>query len=95
MKQILTESILESLRTPAGGYDRRTLSLLGIGWPPYKRWKKNLVGTLIDSDLLFLIRNHVPKAPQSQNEILPRTIHNIDEAKELVKELTLKKLGLD
>jgi hypothetical protein len=28
--------------------------LIGVGWPPYKKWKKKLVGTEIDSDLLSL-----------------------------------------
>ena len=91
---ILTEALLESLRTPNGGYDRRTLSLLGIGWPPYKKWKKKLVDTKIDSNLLCVIRTHLPEQP-SQEEILPRIVHNMKEAKELVEELMLKKLGLD
>jgi len=53
---ILTNAILESLRTSNGGYDRRTLSLIGVGWPPYKKWKKKLVGTTIDSAILDLAK---------------------------------------
>jgi len=62
MPQItLTQAILESLRTPSGGYSRNTLMLIGVGWPPYKKWKKKLVGTTIDSKLLALAeRNSIP-----------------------------------
>ena len=51
---ILTKAILESLRTPSGGFNRKTLTLLGVGWPPTKKWKRKLVGTSIDSSLLAL-----------------------------------------
>lgn len=61
---ILTKSILESLRTKFGGYNKKTLVLIGVGWPPYKNWKKKLVGTSIDSHLLSL-------AHQSSGNMLP------------------------
>lgn len=51
---ILTEAILESLRTKSGGYNRKTLVYLGVGWPPYKKWKKKLVGQLINANMLSL-----------------------------------------
>ena len=169
---ILTEAILESLRTPNGGYDRRTLSLLGVGWPPYKKWKKKLVGTKIDSAILSVAKQSSirPSEPYESSVIPParfdypthdshfeiqsfiysslkayfdirgqvvsgwrefdliifnsnfpimiidivkpsevpvnnlfggyqkmpkRIIHNMEEAKELVEELMMKKLGLD
>ena len=53
-KVLLTQAILESLRTQSGGFNRDTLMLIGVGWPPYKKWKKKLVGTEIDSELLSL-----------------------------------------
>ena len=70
---ILTEAILESLRTPNGGYDRRTLSLLGVGWPPYKKWKKKLVGTKIDSAILSVAKQSSirPSEPYESSVIPP------------------------
>jgi hypothetical protein len=47
----LTLVMLDQLKTPKGGYDRQTLEMLGIGWPPKSGWRKRLLGTLISISL--------------------------------------------
>jgi len=47
MKNFHNENLLEALRTPAGGYDRRTIEMLGkqfpwVNWPPKSGWKKRI-----------------------------------------------------
>jgi hypothetical protein len=47
MKNFHNENLLEALRTPAGGYDRRTIEMLGkqfpwVKWPPKTGWKKRI-----------------------------------------------------
>jgi len=34
---------LENLKTPKGGYTRKTIESLGIEWPPPKGWKRKLL----------------------------------------------------
>jgi 5-methylcytosine-specific restriction endonuclease McrA len=38
-----TEAEIEALKTPAGGWKRKTLEKLGVPWPPPKGWKKALI----------------------------------------------------
>jgi hypothetical protein len=38
-----TKQELEMLKTPKGGYDRATLKMLGVPWPPPKGWKRALI----------------------------------------------------
>jgi hypothetical protein len=44
---VLTEEMIESLRTPRGGFNRATTDALGISWPLVSGWKKSLIGTSI------------------------------------------------
>lgn len=39
-----SESLIESLKTPKGGWTKASLALLGVPWPPPKGWKKRLIG---------------------------------------------------
>ncbi len=43
MSQPLTKKWLDQLKTPKGGYDKKTLKMLGIDWPPPKGWRKELL----------------------------------------------------
>lgn len=44
----VTLSDIERLQTGNGGYDKKTLALFGIKWPPKKGWKKKVVGKEIE-----------------------------------------------
>ena len=35
--------VLDSLKSPRGGYTRKTIESLGIAWPPKTPWRKNLI----------------------------------------------------
>jgi hypothetical protein len=35
--------LIESMQTPNGGYTKDSLKALGVGWPPPKGWKEQLV----------------------------------------------------
>jgi hypothetical protein len=37
------EHIIESNKTPKGGWTRDTLQMWGINWPPPKGWKNDLI----------------------------------------------------
>lgn len=43
----LTAELLDKLKTPNGGFKAKQLALLGVEWPPYKGWKKDLIGKRI------------------------------------------------
>lgn len=38
-----TKAEIDALKTPNGGYDRATLKMLGVSWPPMKGWKRALL----------------------------------------------------
>ncbi len=38
----ITREMIESARTPAGGWTRQQLAAWGVKWPPCKGWKKRL-----------------------------------------------------
>lgn len=42
----LTEKLIESLRTPKGGFNQATMEYLGT-WPLQPGWKHRLIGTAI------------------------------------------------
>jgi hypothetical protein len=43
----ITKRLIESLRTPAGGFRKETICALGVEWPPRSGWARRLKGTLI------------------------------------------------
>lgn len=45
---ILTKEKIEKLQTGNGGYDKKTLALFGLKWPPKKGWKKKVIGKEVD-----------------------------------------------
>ena len=46
MKIQITAAHIETLRTPAGGYNKQTMELLGV-WPLTEGWKERLIGLSI------------------------------------------------
>ena len=44
----ITSEWLKAVRTAAGGYSKKQLSLMGVSWPPPKGWSKDVVGSDID-----------------------------------------------
>lgn len=57
---IISKNDIEKLQTGNGGYDKKTLALFGIKWPPKKGWKKKVIGMEVDDDKynqFLLIKN--------------------------------------
>ena len=40
----ITDHLLEQLQTPAGGWTKHTITLLGIRWPLISGWQKRSLG---------------------------------------------------
>lgn len=45
---VLTEEHIEQLRTPAGGFNKETMEIIGA-WPLSEGWKERLVGQAISN----------------------------------------------
>ena len=45
------ELIIESNKTPAGGWTKKTLESWGVSWPPPKGWKHDLIDRGSDDEL--------------------------------------------
>lgn len=43
----LSKDIIESARTPNGGFTKSQLAAIGVGWPPPENWIDEMVGTMI------------------------------------------------
>lgn len=54
---LLTKEKIERLQTGNGGYDKKTLALFGIKWPPKKGWKRKVVGKEVDENQYLKILN--------------------------------------
>ena len=46
----ITRQWLNENKTPAGGFLREQLKIVGVEWPPAKGWVKQVVGQLIPDD---------------------------------------------
>lgn len=46
---LITNWIMDQLRTDAGGYTRAVTAALGVSWPLTTGWKRRLIGTKIDN----------------------------------------------
>jgi len=44
---LLTKRLIEQGLSSNGGFNKKQLAILGVGWPPQKGWKNKLVGTVI------------------------------------------------
>jgi len=76
---------IEMLKTPKGGYKRKTLEYIGVSWPPKKGWPARTVGNRVnlsayeaalhDAEILAGKKNQQPEprhpeAPRSRGEML-------------------------
>jgi hypothetical protein len=50
MMVTITNELIESGKSAAGGYSKAQLALLGVTWPPLSGWKKRVIGSQITSD---------------------------------------------
>ncbi len=44
----LTSDLIEAAKSEQGGWTREQLECIGIGWPPPKEWKRQVIGRKID-----------------------------------------------
>lgn len=54
---VLTKKDIENLQTGNGGYNKKTLALLGLKWPPKKGWKNKVIGKEVDDKKYFELLN--------------------------------------
>ena len=47
---IITDDWLIKNKTPAGGYNKKQFNILGIQYPPQKRWKQQIIGKNLCDD---------------------------------------------
>jgi hypothetical protein len=46
----ITDELIESGKSAAGGYSKAQLAALGVAWPPISGWKSQIIGKQITSD---------------------------------------------
>ena len=66
-KIVLTKDIIESARTPNGGFTQSQLEAIGVEWPPSQDWVDEVVGKMITPTQLEAFKNieYVKKTTQS------------------------------
>lgn len=64
---VLTKDIIESARTPNGGFTQSQLEAIGVAWPPSQDWVEEVVGKMITPTQLEAFKNieYVKKTTQS------------------------------
>jgi hypothetical protein len=50
MMVTITDDLIESGKSAAGGYSKAQLALLGVTWPPVSGWKQQVIGRQITND---------------------------------------------
>ena len=70
MFMIITNKMIESLRTPAGGFTRDHFRLLGVSYPPKKGWKHKLIGKEASPELTDVINSRPLPFNPDDNMIL-------------------------
>jgi len=46
----ISDELIESGKSAAGGYSRAQLALLGVAWPPVSGWKRQVFGAQITKE---------------------------------------------
>lgn len=69
---VITRQMLESARSPGGGFKRAQVEALGEPWPLRKKWVKRIVGKTVTVQQFELFKSlgrrpSVPKTPRRQN----------------------------
>lgn len=49
---IVTNALIESVKTQRGAWTRRQLELLGVAWPPKKGWRHRSIGKVLTDEAL-------------------------------------------
>ena len=60
----ITEELIESGKSPKGGWSKAQLAILGAPWPPQPGWKLRAIGATIlrkDAERFTALRNGNPK----------------------------------
>jgi hypothetical protein len=63
---VITSTLIARMQTQHGGWTRDTLRLLGVSWPPPKKWKKQIVGRVLPLAACRLLVPHA--APQVSDD---------------------------
>jgi hypothetical protein len=50
--------MIESLKSPRGGWSKAALEVLGVPWPPKKGWKYTTIGKYADSERVEALKQH-------------------------------------
>ncbi len=58
---VVTQELLDEIRTPKGGYGKAELLLLGVGWPPGKGWPARVLGKPISAVNAALLTKNAAK----------------------------------
>ena len=66
MEFVVTKEFIESIKTANGGYIRKQLDALGVGWPPPKGWKKEIVGASIPRETALWLFEQAQASRASQ-----------------------------
>jgi len=56
----ITAELIESGKSPRGGWSKAQMAILGVGWPPAPGWKTRVIGRLItraDAERFFQLRS--------------------------------------
>ena len=87
---VLTKEIIESARTPNGGFTKSQLAAIGIGWPPPQDWIEEKVGTRITPTQLagFNHIEYVAKPSESSyqltgSETYKNVVSNSDDSRKM------------
>lgn len=58
---VITQELIESFRSPRGGWTQKILAELGVAWPPKHGWKNEISGKVLPKanvDRLELLTGH-------------------------------------
>ena len=76
---ILTKEIIESARTPNGGFTKSQLAAIGIAWPPPQDWIEKKVGAWITPTQLEAFRSikYVKEPSQVASNLVTQTYNDV------------------
>lgn len=76
---ILTKEIIESARTPNGGFTKSQLAAIGIAWPPPQDWIEKTVGAWITPTQLEAFRfiKYVKEPSQVASNLVTQTYNDV------------------
>jgi hypothetical protein len=60
-RPVITIELLNRLKSHRGGYTRESLAYMGIGWPPKRGWRKELIREAQANHKNSVVQVHQPK----------------------------------